>query len=396
MWLLRIIAGAALLLVGVGCPAQGTSFQSDRSWSGPQADRIGRVYVGMRKGTAYGPGWTVEAFINQTGAPAERSKVSATEEVLIYRGEKTLYSGTRESNSSAGLEWREIRVRHGQLVDEREAVQVIEYQFREGSDLTCEEYGGRNTLQCSETEIEPIEPLPAMSGEAKLPFDFGCPKNRVEPRQGRRRAMQVDAKAFQEFLIAELRLGSENGNGLEVDAWTPPREPQFMMGMNGSSADPYTTRRCRIGAALSLVAQGNEVGVLSVGICDRQKELTFADVCAAKTSLARVAYELSLDASSATARQIGIPPQQTTLQSGDTVEYFPAIMVGHGIVIMRTSILTPRDSQQNVIVQADLDNACRRLPDLRLCTHTQAVLEKLEMEIIRRFFGASGREREAR
>src|ERR1700743_3819569 len=107
----RVAAGLALLFVSVGSSAQGKDFQSDRGWLARQSDRIGRVYVGRRKRTAYGPGWDVGALVSRSGAPAERRKISATEEVLIYRGKKTLYKGTREKNSSAGFEWREIRVR---------------------------------------------------------------------------------------------------------------------------------------------------------------------------------------------------------------------------------------------------------------------------------------------
>jgi hypothetical protein len=110
-----MVATTVLLALLAVRDGQAAIFQSDRGWSGPHADRIGRVYVGMREVTRFGPGWKVERYIDRVGPPDERRSESATEEVLIYRGKKTLYRGTREDNAPVGLEWREIRVRSGML-----------------------------------------------------------------------------------------------------------------------------------------------------------------------------------------------------------------------------------------------------------------------------------------
>jgi hypothetical protein len=144
------------------------AFNPIGGWSGPHADRIGRVYAGMREVTRYGPGWKVERYIDRVGPPDERRSESATEEVLIYRGKKTLYRGTREDNAPVGLEWREIRVRSGMLIEENEAVQAIEFLDRPGNP-TCESYGSGNTLTCSATK--PVEPKHKLCTNTRAIFE---------------------------------------------------------------------------------------------------------------------------------------------------------------------------------------------------------------------------------
>lgn len=382
-----IVAAAILLALLLAVrDAQASSFQSDRGWSGPRADRIGRVYVGMSKVISYGPGWNVETYINRAGTPDERRTASATDEVLIYRGKKALYRGTREDNTDVGLEWREIRVRSGMLIEEAEAVQVIEFLDRPGV-LTCETYGSRNTLQC--LAIEPVEPMPAMSAApAAVGFDFSCPKNAVEPPRGKRGLVVADATVVQSLVAATLRATQDEE--VLFDGSSSSEPPGFFLGTDLSPAhathdEADMIRRCSISTELRLFAQSNEVGRMLIGICDR-KELAFVDICAAKALLTRTVYKLQLNPADGVLQSMGIPPQAATLPSGDIAEYFSTIAVGHGIGFMRTSILHPAANQHSVIIQSYLDNLCDRMPKHRLCTNTRAVFEDVEKVIVERLF----------
>jgi hypothetical protein len=238
-------------------------------------------------------------------------------------------------------------------------------------------------------QMKPVEPMPAMSAApAAIGFDYGCPKNAVEPPRGKRGLVVTDATAVRNLVAAKL--SATQGEQVMLAESTSPEPRGFFLGMDfsrtraASLEEASMIRRCGISTELRLFVEGNEAAV-SVGICDR-KELVFADVCAAKASLTRTVYELRLNHADLDLQSMGIPPQAATLPSGDTAEYFSTISVGHGFGFMRTSILYPADSQHSVIIQSYLDELCKRLPKHKLCTNTRAVFEDVEKALVERFF----------
>lgn len=383
---------ALILVVALPAAARG-DYLSDRRTqrqmlrSGPQ---ILRLYIGKR--SINDCSRRLDDCLRRNGEPDERRRVSADEEHLIYRGTKILYRGTGVANEAVGPEWREYVVRGGQVRDQFSAVQVIEtgYPWRPtaGVEKSCEVYGSANTIFC--IGVTELGPVPAMPPPAKKPFDYGCAPGAREPGRGDRGIPPIDPQGFAFANVVADEIHAVLGRDRFRLTRGAPRRPEnevFILGQDlAAGARTHeldaTTRTCALSTRLNLGFEST--GALVVGVCDRTTELTWDDVCWARSNFTTIALSLGLDPTEPTAAKFGMIPSHERLGEQLEADYVPVLLVGHGIGMAPMVILTSADTRYAVGVQLQADNLCGRDESNPLCSEPARVLTDLAVRVARR------------
>jgi hypothetical protein len=144
---------------------------------------------------------------------------------------------------------------------------------------------------------------------------------------------------------------------------------------------PVLVADCALRVGLPLVRNDTLAGRLRVGLCDRTGELTDAQICGAKAALAQAARLLNMSPAS---RMAGVPPL-IERREGITVDYFPVVLRGRGLVLMYTAIATAPGSRYAVIVQVDGDKPCDDVPPATGCAGLASELTRLATTLGKRF-----------
>ena len=348
-----------------------------------------RVYLGKHADNECP---SVEVCMQRFGTPVRRERVSTDEERVVWHGKKTLWVGTGEANVSAGPERRETRVRGGEVVDEIEIVQIVEFGLPwkpdVGVEKRCEGWGNESMGDC--TGVEPYGRVPDMPRATKQPFDFSCTKGEASAAVGTKTREPIDADQFAaatENALRELARTSRVDVDRKLDG--PPMPSTFALGH-----DPFKNSRdeaaiqkslCRTGRRFSVIARGHHVGELAVGVCDRTSELTPKAVCDAKANAGTVlsAFGVSPDVLKASG---GHPARET--RDGRQLDYFPVMLTGHGILTFPTIVVTEPDARDAVIVQWDPHGNCRPGDEPFCGGDLRRILSDLAMRVAWRYLPA--------
>jgi len=373
-------------------------YQSDRQWrdlpGGRAAMLIRRLYLGKQHSNTC-LGNLEEQCLRWQGEPTERREVSAGEEHLLYYGKKTLYRGTGASNAAVGPEWREYTLREGKVVDEFEIVQVMEF----GSpwlpvkpEQVCEPYGMKGSLSCTGVVV-PFGPVPEVT-PSKPPFDFSCPPGAAEPKPGTRTAAPIDLHTLSDAVVTETyRLAGHEDFSLTTLAPRRAEDSVFVlgqsfMGSGGGQGDAELKKAsCASSVLVNISYQANILGTIIVGVCDRTSELTWKDLCEARTDLGNVFLLMGMKPSDLDpAFQVpGIPPRHESLWGGLQLDYVGVLLVGHGFGVVQTAILTRSDARDAIVIQYEGSHFCRWAKNSRLCTDTKRILTELGVRLANRF-----------
>ncbi|MDX2166489.1 MAG: hypothetical protein SF182_05475 [Deltaproteobacteria bacterium] len=151
----------------------------------------------------------------------------------------------------------------------------------------------------------------------------------------------------------------------------------------GKPADqlPVVVADCALRVGLPMVREGKLVGRLRVGLCDRTSELTDAQLCTAKQLLAAAVPFVGVTADT---RMAGLPPQ-VEQRDGLTIDYFPVLLRGRGLVLFYTAIATAPGSRYAVVVQVDGEKPCADTPPAAGCTGLAEELTRVATTLGTRF-----------
>lgn len=211
---------------------------------------------------------------------------------------------------------------------------------------------------------------------------YGCEGVNAPAPGGVRGIGAVDAEQLESLVQASSRLAlgriaPQNrsnapfalGQDLEKGAGKPPEQL------------PVVVADCALRVGLPLVRADKMVGRLRVGLCERTGELTDAQLCSAKAGLRQTAGYLELSPES---RMAGLPPL-TERREGVTVDYFPIVLRGRGLVLFYTAIATAPGSRYAVVVQVDGERPCDDMPPAAGCAGLANEVTRLATELGKRF-----------
>ena len=159
-------------------------------------------------------------------------------------------------------------------------------------------------------------------------------------------------------------------------------------GSGGGQGDAELKKAsCASSVLVNIASQANIVGNIIVGVCDRTSELTWKDVCEARTNLGNVFLLMGMKPSDLDpAFQVpGIPPRHESLWGGLQLDYVGIMLVGHGFEIVQTAVLTRADARHAIVIQYEGYEFCRRVKNSRLCTDTKRILTELGVRLANRF-----------
>ena len=159
-------------------------------------------------------------------------------------------------------------------------------------------------------------------------------------------------------------------------------------GSGGGQGDAELKKAsCASSVLVNISYQANILGTIIVGVCDRTSELTWKDLCEARTDLGNVFLLMGMKPSDLDpAFQVpGIPPRHESLWGGLQLDYVGVLLVGHGFGVVQTAILTRSDARDAIVIQYEGYEFCRRVKNSRLCTDTKRILTELGVRLANRF-----------
>lgn len=187
------------------------------------------------------------------------------------------------------------------------------------------------------------------------PPGYGCDGAQAPAPMGMRGVGALDEVELEQAVRAHTRLA------LGRIAPQHRRNAPFTLGQDlvagfGKRPEdlPVVVADCALRVGLPLVRDGELVGRLRVGLCDRSTELTDAQRCTMRALLAQAVRQLDMGPDS---RMAGLPP---LLERRDelVVEYFPLVLRSRGLALFYTAIATAPTSRYAVIVQVDGEQPC--------------------------------------
>jgi hypothetical protein len=344
-----------------------------RLWIGKQNDGTCRIQ-------------TVDDCIKAQGQPTRREHTDDGAEKLVYEGTKYLYRGTGSANECAGYERVELTVRKGTVFEGFRTVQIVELGRPSDSNgrQTCEPYGAKNTAEC--VGVEPMEEPPPLVAEKK-PADYACVDGKPAAAIGTRTVTPIDPKAFvaaAQDTMSGLVDGARFTLTVKAGGELPP--PPFFLGHDpaAKSADrlpPPMKTQCAVSARFAIVAHENQIGSVAIGVCDRTRELTPKAVCDAKGSLGPLLPVLEASRERATP---GLEPDSEH-RDGLDVEYIPIVLVGQGVAMLPTIVITRPAARDAIVVQYLPDDTCQP-SDLPFCgVDMRPLLARIGAQVAQRY-----------
>ncbi len=344
-----------------------------RLWLGTENDATCRIQ-------------SVEDCIKAQGQPTRREHGAGDEETLVYEGTKYLYRGTGRANECAGLEHVELTVRKGIVFDGVRTVQMVELELpsnpKAGTQQSCEPYGEKTTKDCA--GVTAMEEPPSLA--TKQPSDYACSAGTTVAPVGTRTIAPIDPKAFvataedtMSGLVDRDRFSLTVKGGGEL----PP--PPFFFGhppaKSAEQMPPPMKTECAVAARFGVVAHASQIGSVAIGVCDRTRELTPKAVCDAKGSLVSLLPVLEASRERATP---GLEPNSER-RDGLDVEYIPIVVVGHGVAMLPTIVITRPAARDAIVVQYLPDDACRP-SDLPFCgVDMRPLLTRIGAQVAQRY-----------
>jgi hypothetical protein len=344
-----------------------------RLWLGKQNDATCRIR-------------SVEDCIQTQGQPTRRERGAGGEETLVYEGTKYLYRGTGSANERAGLEHVELMVKNGIVVEGFRTVQMVELGApanpKVAPQQSCEPYGAQTTTECA--GVTAMEEPPSLA--TKQASDYACSAGTMAAPVGTRTAAPIDPKAF-------VAAAEDTMSGLvDRDRFTltvkgggelPP--PPFFLGhptaKSAEQTPPPMKTECAVAARFGVVAHASQIGSVAIGVCDRTRELTPKAVCDAKGSLGSLLPVLEASRERAT---LGLEPNSER-RDGLDVEYIPIVLVGHGVAMLPTIVITRPAARDAIVVQYLPDDACQP-SDLPFCgVDMRPLLTRIGAQVAQRY-----------
>ena len=191
----------------------------------------------------------------------------------------------------------------------------------------------------------------------------------------------------------EKIVNEEATKAFGADVFKPHRrfdQPVFFLGHTvptaSSKPDWQPTvfhASCAQHARWRIYWQASETGGVNVGIC-RKSELTRTQLQSAGQALRETAATLQRMSVPGKTSLSGWAPQFEVLADGTELDYFVAMLVGHGVLLYPTLVLTARDVDRVVIVQLDGSPLCDPNPKARVCTDQKAALRDLAQGVAAR------------
>jgi hypothetical protein len=181
---------------------------------------------------------------------------------------------------------------------------------------------------------------------------------------------------------AALALGPEI-----FQPWGAPEQAPFILGQlikgPGGSEPPIIQAICRQSGVWDIVSRGNLAATLAVGVCDSRTELPRRTINDAIQSTHDLVTILNRQSSKPVVLR-GYPPEHERLRDGSELDYFPVLLVGHGVGVLPTIILTPPAGDVVLIVQFEAQVFCNMNRDHRICSDDKTMLRDLAQRLAAR------------
>lgn len=186
----------------------------------------------------------------------------------------------------------------------------------------------------------------------------GAPDSRALPkvsfeRDGlnafdKKAAVIIDDVAFMDSPRFELDMYLPKGDG-----------PQFLLyGAEPHKFDPFSCERASTFTIVASMGAGNNI---QVGICKSQAKRVLAGVERSRAGMRSVLATFGKDVTfnAALAESAGWMWKETNLPGGARSFEFPLLLIGHGVISIRTYVLINKSASRAVILQANVDRLCQ-------------------------------------
>ncbi len=170
-----------------------------------------------------------------------------------------------------------------------------------------------------------------------------------------------------------------------LDMYLPKRaEPKFAL--YGVEPNKFEQISCERASAYTIIASMNAVNNIQVGICKAQTRRLLAGVEQSRKSMRAMLATLGNGATvdAALAERAGWTWKEKNLPNGSRSFEFPLILIGHGVISIRTYVLIDKSASRAVILQASVDHLCQN-PAVRtaLCLEPSRAFAEIADRLIR-------------
>ena len=144
-----------------------------------------------------------------------------------------------------------------------------------------------------------------------------------------------------------------------LDMYLPKlTEPTFIL--YGAEPNKFEQFSCERASAYSIVVLMNAVNNIQVGICKAQAKRMLAGVDQSRNNLRGMLLTLGngATADAALVEKAGWTWKERQLPDGAQSYEFPLLLIGHGIIGVRTYVLMDKSANRAVIIQASVDRLC--------------------------------------
>ena len=183
----------------------------------------------------------------------------------------------------------------------------------------------------------------------------------------------------------------------EVVFFDPPRfaltsATEAVFALYGKETGQFEQVKCERSAKFEIIADANMTGSIAIGVCDAESMRLRELASAAKRSLDMM-FELLAQGSTVKAdqqeqlRKFGWIYEKKQGPDQSEVQYFPLIMVGHGILAASTVVLFSAKRQQAIVIQADVMQLCGEGHRIQtpLCGNTKDSVIEIAERVYARF-----------
>jgi len=183
----------------------------------------------------------------------------------------------------------------------------------------------------------------------------------------------------------------------DVAFFDPPRfamyprgEAPFAFYGSGGGLNQFEQVKCERSAAFEFIAEANQVGGISVGVCTSEAKRVRELAVAAEPAMQALLAQLTQGGAKpdpAMLAKFGWTYSRSTGPSGAEEHYFALIAVGHGVLSAPTLVLVPRGGRQAVVVQAQTMNLCERGVGTQtpLCSNPRQALTDISRRLQAKF-----------
>lgn len=163
-----------------------------------------------------------------------------------------------------------------------------------------------------------------------------------------------------------------------LDMYLPKRKgPAFIL--NGVDVNQVEQFSCEHASNFVIHAHSNAIDGIAVGICHSEAKRIQASLLRSQDPIKKLVASIGVPPiTDAQAEKIGWTWKESKLKAGSRGVEFPVILVGHGIISLRTYVLFDKTDSNAVIVQMSVDHLCSddrlRTP---LCLNSGAALAEI-------------------